>query len=432
MLKRLLSIAALLILVGPAAFAQSGGEKASSGSVYSKIGIGYPVDLGNTAAQSMGLMGISFNETFVGSMANPAHWGNTLYGLGTGSIGLDSYNASTNAANTRNTNFSVGQFQLQLPIIRGKLGLSGSFSPVTEAKYHTYEQQSRVIGDDPQGETLDFSIENRGTGGLNRGELGLGWRINSNISVGYAASLYFLSMDDSYVALFPQLPYRNANFTIETSGHGLGHRFGTFIRLPNFLQDDDQLGIGASVNLPVELDSERKQTGALDNGAVNLTKNLQNGDGPIKLPTKINGGISYSPSNLLMVGIEGLYEGWSAFENDFKPSEDQMFTDRYKIGAGIQYFPYTTGSTKFLSKFKYRAGASYDTGHLDIQGQQINTLKFALGIGIRSPNSNSSIDLSLEYGIRGTQSPNLAKENIWGVSLTLNLAELMFFRPKLQ
>ncbi|MDZ7658971.1 hypothetical protein [Fodinibius sp.] len=431
-MKKLALIVLLLVFGTSVAFAQSGDAKATSGSVYSQIGIGYPLSTSNSAAQSMGLLGVSFNETFVGTIANPAHWGNTVYGLGVGEIGIDSYSASDGTGSVTNSNFSVGQFQLQLPIIRGELGVSGSFTPVTEAKFRTFEQKTLTIGDNFQGETIDFNLENRGSGGLNRAELGLGWRINSNISVGYAASLYFLSMDDSYVARFPQSPYRNVNFNIETSGHSFGHRVGTFIRLPNLLREDDQLGIGATINLPVELNAERKQTGIIDNGAVTLTKNLQNADGPIKLPTKVSGGVSYSPSNMWMIGLEGLYEGWSGYENDFKPSENQMFVDRYKMGLGVQYFPYVTGSTNFLSNFKYRAGASYDTGHLDIDGQRINTLKFAFGIGIRSPRSNSSIDLSVEYGIRGTQTSNLVQENIWGVRLTLNLAEVMFFRPKLQ
>jgi len=431
-LKKLALIVILLIFGTSTAFAQSGDAKASSGSVYSKIGIGYPLPTSNSAAQSMGLLGVSFNDTFVGTIANPAHWGNTVYGLGVGEIGVDSYSASDGTGSVTNSNFSVGQFQLQLPIIRGELGVSGSFTPVTEAKFRTFEQKTIAIGDNIQGETIDFNLENRGSGGLNRAELGLGWRINSNISVGYATSLYFLSMDDSYVARFPQSPYRDVNFTIETSGHSFGHRVGTFIRLPNILQEDDQLGIGATIDFPVELNSERKQTGFINNGAVNLSKDLQNATGPIKLPMKVSGGVSYSPSNKLMVGLEGLYEGWSGYGNDFKPSEEQMFVDRYKMGLGVQYFPYVTGSTNFLSNFKYRAGASYDTGHLDIDGQRINTLKFAFGIGIRSPRSNSSIDLSFEYGIRGTQTSNLAQENIWGVRLTLNLAEVMFFRPKLQ
>lgn len=431
-MKKLALIVSLLLFGTSVAFAQSGDAKATSGSVYSKIGIGYPLSTSNTAAQSMGLLGVSFNETFVGTIANPAHWGNTVYGLGVGEIGVDSYTASTTTGSVTNSNFSIGQFQLQLPIIRGELGISGSFAPVTEAKFRTFEQETIVIDDNIPAETVDYNLENRGSGGLNRAELGLGWRINSNISVGYAASLYFLSTDDSYAAQFPQSPYRNANFTIETSGYSFGHRLGTFIRLPNILREDDQLGIGATVNLPVELNAERKQTGVVDNGAVNLTKDLQNAEGPIKLPMKVSGGVSYSPSNKLMFGLEGLYEGWSGYENDFKPAEDQMFVDRYKMGLGVQYFPYVTGSNNLFSNLKYRAGASYDTGHLDIDGQRINTLKFAFGIGIRSPRSNSSIDLSFEYGIRGTQTSNLAQENIWGVRLTLNLAEIMFFRPKLQ
>lgn len=431
-MKKLALIVILLVFGTSTALAQSEDAKVKSGSVYSQIGIGYPLDIGSSAAQSMGLLGVSFNDTFVGTIANPAHWANTVYGLGVGEIGINSYNGSDATESVTNSNFSIGQFQLQLPIIRGELGVSGSFRPVTEANFRTFKQETRVIGDNIQGETLDFNLENRGSGGLNRAELGLGWRINSNISVGYAASLYFLSMDDSFVARFPQSPYRDVNFTVETSGHSFGHRIGTFIQLPDFLREDDQLAIGATVDLPVELNAERKQTGIIGNGAVRLTKDLQNGDGPIKLPMKVSGGVSYNPSNLLMIGLEGLYEGWSGYENDFKPTEDQLFVDRYKMGLGVQYFPYVTGSSNFLSNFKYRAGASYDTGHLDIEGQRINTLKFALGFGIRSPRSNSSIDLSFEYGIRGTQTSNLAQENIWGIRLTLNLAEVMFFRPKLQ
>jgi len=75
---------------------------------------------------------------------------------------------------------------------------------------------------------------------------------------------------------------------------------------------------------------------------------------------------------------------------------------------------------------------SYDSGHLQLEGQRINTLKFSLGLGIRSPNSRSSIDLSFEYGVRGTNSTNLVKEQIFGMKLSLNLAEVMFYRPKLQ
>lgn len=431
-MKKLVLTIFLFGIFGSSVLAQTESDKASSGSVYSKIGTGYPVEMGNTASQSMGLLGVSFNDPFVGNLANPAHWGRNIYGLGTGSIGLRSYNASDGTNSVTNSNFSINEFQLQLPIIRGELGISGSFSPVTEASFHTVNVSQQIFGDGAAQDTLNYTLENNGSGGINRAELGVGWKITPAISVGYAPSLLFMSHDDEFEATFQNLSYAPVNFAIETSGSGLAHRFGTSIQLINVFKKDDQFGFGATVDLPATIDSEQKETGTIGNGVQNLTSELPNSEGSIKLPLKVSGGVSYSPSNLLMVGAEGFYQGWSNYQNDLRPSEEDLFVDQYKLGLGMQYFPYVTGSDKFLSYFKYRVGASYDTGHLRVEGERINTLKFSFGLGLRSPSSNSSIDLSFEYGIRGTESMNLAKEHIWGMRLSLNLAELMFFRPKLK
>lgn len=431
-MKKVVLIAVLFGLFGSAAFAQSEGGKVRSGSVYSKIGVGYPVATGNTAAQSMGLFGVSFNDRYVSTLTNPAHWGSTVYGLGSGGVGVESYHSSDATSSVTNSNFMINQFQLQLPIIRGKLGVSGSFSPMTEASFRVLDTDTRFPGEGQQQDTVNVKLDNRGSGGVNRAEFGIGWQVNSHISVGYAASVVFMSMNDAFDASFPGSGYRPSNYTIETHGVGFGNRLGTFISLPGTFQKGDHLGIGLAASLPVSLDAKQEQTGTISSGRITLTDELPRTNGTIRLPTKITGGVSYSPNNLLMFGMEGLYQGWSHYKNDFKPSQQQSFADRYKLGVGVQYFPYLTGSNKFLSTFKYRTGISYDTGHLKLEGHRINTLKFSFGLGIRAPRSRSSIDLSFEYGLRGTTSSNLIKEQIVGVRLSLNLAEVMFFRPKLQ
>lgn len=432
-MKKIVAIAVVFCLYGTVAFAQSSDNQASSGSVYSKLGVGYPVDLQNTAAHAMGLLGVSYNETLVGDLSNPAQWGNTVYGLGAGGVGVESYQANNGINKVRNSNFSINHFQLQLPIVRGKVGISGSFSPVTQSNFRTFEEYSKVIDSGSRRDTLSYGIENRGTGGINRAELGIGWQINKNVSVGYAGSIEFLSLDDSYQAAFRTGAYRPVNYSLQTTGAGFGNRFGTYIRLPNLFKEKDQLGLGLTVNLPVKINADRKQTGIANiQQGVSFNNEEDLGNGTIKMPAKISAGVSYYPNNMLMIGTEGLYEGWSSYRNDFKPSEDQMFVDRFKWGLGMQYFPYVTGSHKFLSQFKYRVGASYDSGHVRVEGHRINTLMFSFGLGIRSPNSSSSIDLSFDFGFRGTKANDLIKEQIWGVRLSLNLAEVMFFRPKLQ
>lgn len=433
-LKKFVFIALLFCFSSTTVIAQSEDEQANSGSVYSKVGIGFPVGIANTSARSMGLTGVSYNETYVAGLANPAHWSNTVYGLGAGGVGIQSFSASDASANARNVHFGIDQFQLQLPIVRGRFGISGSFSPVTQSNFRTYQEDVKYVGEGAVQDTLLYGIENRGSGGANRAELGFGWQITPNISVGYAASAVFLSLDDAFTGAFADTDYQTVGFSLETNGVGFGNRFGTYLRFSELLGSEDQLGIGASVSLPVTIDAERKQTTDLGTSSLSTTDGSNLGDGTIKLPMTINAGISYHPNRLTMFATEGRYEGWSDFENDFKPSEDNLFVDRYKFGFGFQYFPYITGSNKFLSQFKYRLGTSYDTGHLEIQGEQINTLKFSLGLGIPSPHqsSNSSIDLGFEYGFRGTEGTDLVQEQIWGVRLTLNLAELMFYRRKLQ
>ncbi|HKK45669.1 MAG TPA: hypothetical protein VJ964_09115, partial [Balneolaceae bacterium] len=70
-MKKIIAIAVVFCLYGTVVFAQSNDKQASTGSVYSELGVGYPVGMENTAARSMGLLGVSFNETLVGDLSNP-------------------------------------------------------------------------------------------------------------------------------------------------------------------------------------------------------------------------------------------------------------------------------------------------------------------------------------------------------------------------
>lgn len=439
MLKRFLSIIIVFTLCSvPAVYAQSGGDsQVKNGTVYSKVGVGFPIDLGSSAAEGMGLSGVSFDEPFVPGLANPAQWGSTVYGLATGGVGLQNFNASDNQSSSSNSLFSANYFQVQFPLLRDKLGVSASLAPYSRSSFRFVEIDSRITESGGTADTLNYRGVNNSDGGVNMLELGFGWKINSNISVGYAGSLVFASIDNEFTTEFDSPEFAPVNFTRQTSGVGIGNRFGVLFNASSLLSDNDQVSVGASVSLPVTLNGEKieETDKVLPNGSVEtivLKEGEGLGDGSIELPLTLNGGITYYPSRLLSVSTEGLYQQWSQFSTDFNVEDEELLTDRYKIGMGFRYFPYIKNSNRFLSKFKYRLGASYDAGHIKMAGQRIETLMFSFGLGILSPQSRSSVDLSFQYGIRGTKDQNLIRENIWGLRLSVNLAELMFFRPKLQ
>src|SRR5699024_11363140 len=132
------------------------------------------------------------------SIANPAHWGNIVYGLGSGGVKLKTFSAKDRNGSAKNSQFAINRFQLQLPVYRGKVGVSASFTPLTEARFRTYREGVKYTGEGAMRDTLAYGIENKGSGGLNRAELGFGWQITPHISVGYAASAVFMSLDDTF------------------------------------------------------------------------------------------------------------------------------------------------------------------------------------------------------------------------------------------
>lgn len=436
-MKRALLISFLLTLCTLQSNAQIADDKARSGSVYSNLGVGFPVDLSSSSARGMGLTGVSFSETYIPGLANPAEWSNTVYTLASGGFSFQKFNASDNTSKSENSVFAANNFQLQFPIVRDKLGVSISFAPVTRSNFRIINTQTQIIGSGTQADTLVASIENRGKGGVNNLELGFGWKISDNISIGYAASLELASLDNTITALFANSNYQGVTFNLQTSGTGFGNRFGTLINVPSLFADNDQLQLGAAVRMPVLINSERiqqadKPLGASQVESVTVDAGGGLGDGEIRMPLEISGGLTYRPVRTLYLTSEALYQQWSDFRYSFSLRQQNVMTDRYKGGIGFRYFPFISGTNTFLSRFKYRAGISYDTGHLNINGQKIETWMFSAGIGIPSPKSRSSIDLGFYYGIRGTETQNLVKESIWGLRLSINLAELMFVRPKLQ
>ncbi|MDZ7692413.1 MAG: hypothetical protein U5K69_14975 [Balneolaceae bacterium] len=321
-MKKFLFITITLSFISLQAVAQQSTDEARTGSIYSKIGVGIPVDYTSSSADGMGALGVSFNESNVAGLANPAEWGSTVYSVASGGFSLQRFNGTDYAGSSKSATFSANHFQLQLPIQKSKFGISAAVTPLTRSSYKIYNQDTRIFGSGALSDTLGASVESLGSGGISSIELGFGWRINNNISVGYAGSLVLASLENKITTIFDDLDYQTVEYTLQTSGTGFGSRFGTLITLPNLLKQQDYLRIGASVNLPVTLNAERiqesdKQLGGNAVETIETTEGPGLGDGTIRLPVEINGGITYQLNPALSFTTEGLYEQWSDYTNDF-------------------------------------------------------------------------------------------------------------------
>lgn len=413
------------------------GERlASTGSFYSALGFGLPFDSYSPYSMGMGLTGVSNYSGFSTNISNPAQWGLLAFSQGTMVAGLNHFDAVDSRSRAQSTLLGIEQFQLTFPVVRDRVGFSASVTPITRSDYRF--QSGGLFQPPSAGSNLiRYDYEEAGSGGINRLEAGLGVSLTNNISVGYAFSAHILSMSSTVFSEFSESQFRSSPFERKTKGVGFGHRLGVYAFTGPLLRSSDQLAFGVTISLPVAIDAEAEVTGfRVIEGRRKLIDFNQNSplrSAKVKMPLEINTGLTYNLNRFTNIVAEVLLQKWSEAEFGFDTSQQDLFTDRMRAGIGFQYHPYRSSQPGgFFSGFKYSAGVTYDTGHLNMQNVDIETLTVHAGLGIMSFRTASSIDLSFFYGMRGTDSSNLVKENMWGFKLSLNLAEFMFVRQRFQ
>jgi len=425
----------ILLNVGTAPGQISEPDKLTSGSIYSSLGVGTPVDYRASYADGMGLIGYAVYDSYAPSLANPALWGRNVFTQATGGVNLNRYIASDRQGSAKTARLSMSMFQGVFPLKKDKLSLSVSLHPLTRRSFTSFEQNTLPPYANNSRDTLVYGIEDHGSGGLNRLELGVGWKINKHLSLGYAGSYVYGPLQSDLTVIWSESEYQKINLDQTTSHQGFGNRFGVLVSPVSVLKPDDKLDIGLTATLPVNLNAKRIVES--DKEVANRLRTIviegkdAYGTRTVKLPLKAGIGINYQPNALWSISSELKFGQWSEY-NGFSRQQSANNVDRYKAGLGVRYRPYISDYETFWSRFKYNFGVSYDQGHLQLKGHRIETLMFSFGLGILSPDTRSSIDLNFHYGLRGTRADGLVRERIWGMRLSFNLAELMFFRPKLQ
>lgn len=424
--KVVLSVAVLFFLSIGIVKAQS--DEGKSGTVYSRFGIGMPVI--NTSAQEkgMGILGISFTDNQSVGLGNPAYWGSGIYSRVAANFDYTNYSIKDSLSSGNNSLLKINSFQAIFPITKNKLGLSIALYPETKSSYNVNSVQA-------YGNTQNEFLSNRtGSGGVTKFEVGLGLKLSSNISIGYAPSYAFLTEKENETIVFANNSISSNVVNKKINGTSFSHRFGVLFGKRGLFKGNDFLQLGGAITLPTNFDSKKESETIKFVGPQSEIVQIGNRtSADISLPLKIGGGASYFLNSKFNFSAEFELEKWSQAKYGFSSSEENALRDRHIYGLGFQYHPYRSRSAKLTSKFKYSAGVTYDTGHLEIHNNRIETLWFSAGLGLISPDlrSNSSFDLSFQYGLRGTTSNSLVKENIFAISLSVNLTELMFLQRKL-
>lgn len=407
----------LAILLGAhPAFAQL------NGSGYSRYGIGDLLYYPNSRSAGMGGTDIALLPSNSIDIINPANWTRiTLTRFSISGI----YRRISTSDQTTSGNFGSTLFNgvtFAMPVVP-------SHGIVTALSLSPYSNVGYTIIT-PSGENgYNYDLQFHGEGGLSRAQLGvsanLGWAINTGFSYNY----YFGTLQNNITQTFTSGSYSNSEAIREVNLKGSGFTFGiVYAGLGNLLNlpERTELHAGAFISTTTYLAAdEERQTKSTDNNSNSTIDTLAMRSYHLKVPLRCGAGLAFT-SDRFSLGSDIVLQNWN--EDQYPGALTATMRNTYRWSMGGEFIPRRESNAPFLQKLAYRLGTYYYTTYYVIHDQPIDEFGVTGGFSIPVL-GETRIDITGEYGVRGTTDFNLQRDHLFRLSFTLTAGEAWFVRP---
>lgn len=390
---------------------------AGEGSVYSRYGIG---DIQLTARGKnigMGSVGTGLSgETFI-NFANPATLTSITRTLFTAGYQYQNYRSEDATGTSIIGTGNLSDFGIAFPIYTPKkIVLSLGVLPYSTVGYH--QEIERTIS----GQHILQQFEGRG--GLNSAQVSVSYAATPGFMLGLTSHYLFGAIYKDQTIRFTSSDFFGGSYHQTLSLNGFAVTVGGLyngIDKALGIETNGTVNLGATFFSGSTLDfddellrnfSSHQDTIAVNNQTVNL-------------PIGFSLGLAYT-RNKIVYAADVDFQHWNNFNtNGAHPAEIQ---NSLRFGGGAELLPADNFTDSFWDRVAYRLGGYYRITNVNVNGTSIDELFASAGFGF--PLSfESRLNLSLEYGIRGTMSASLIKDTIVRFTLSLTASELMFIPP---
>lgn len=429
------ALAALLLLAATPSFGQS----SSDGSLYSRFGIGELQSFSSAQGDALGQSGFALHSLNYLNISNPGTWADQV--LTRASAGFTYQNIRISDAAEARSQLASGYLngvQFGIPIVEQRLGVALAFVPYSRVSYSVINQ-GNLYPDAPTPDTIAYTINFTGSGGLQQAIGGIGYRFNRNISAGVSVTGIFGIIDNGRRTSFipsGTAQYVSTDLSTSTRLQGVTATVGAYFSTRQVVGTDDFLGIGAAFTLPTGLSGQRVNTlgQTLDRDTLGAVIG-----GDVDLPWRLGAGVSYQPGGRWTISAGGEFAPWTDFRSTlsfpgYEPGTSESLTDRWKLGGGVEFRPAGPDPlAPYLARVGYRIGASYDRSYIaPAEGEDLRTLAGTAGLSLPTMLSGTRLDVNLHVGTRGKTEGILVRDVFYRLSVGVNIGERWFQTPKLR
>ncbi len=406
-----LSIFLVLLLI-PEIYSQSS-------SPYSRIGIGDILYAQSARKLGMGQLGTADAEQNFISFYNPA----TLYNLKRTRIEFNlNYHGSFLSADNISAYYAkaeFGGFSIAFPISeRYGIGAAVGLAPYSNVSYDVESFSQSSIG--------NYVTAYKGQGGLSKLFVGSSYKLPFDLSIGATFDYYFGNIDYASSITFPDQSNADARYANEYRPKGIGSTVG--LLSPDLASAFGMHGItdfrfGLSYNYISDLRTDTVLTSSSTLGIDTVTTGIVN----MKIPGRASAGLSFVVNQKYLLTLDYAFQAWEKYT--FNNKTQVNLRNSSKISAGFEYTPQISLGTSFWEQIIWRAGLSLEQTQYLVNNEGINQYSVSGGFSLPLSKANT-LDLGLQYAIRGTSDPGLYKENILKAYFTVSLGDIWFIREE--
>ena len=424
---------AVFLIIGVSVSAQEGAYGAYT--PYSVFGIGEIAKEGNAYTKSMGGTGIATrNRRFI-NYTNPAAVSARDSLAFMADFGLEQKNTYYRQGDLRSANntFNIHDFVMSFPIYRSSAFMVG-ISPFSDVGYDfsSVETNQSIIGN-----TGNITYDSYGTGSLYQIFVGAGVTFWKKLSLGAEWLYYFGNIDKVTHMDYSNSSYRSVNSGSELSVHATTGKFG--------LQYEQKLGgkvsmiVGATYRMSAGMKGySTNYRYATQSSVVDTLKysvdTLANSD--IRFGDEIGVGISLKGGEKWHAEFNYLRSGWDKSGMDRAPGfaaiGNSVFstTVSQSFRLGFEIVPNRNDIRYYMKRCAYRAGVYYDQAYYKLDGNNVNSIGFTLGMTLPVFRWYNGLTLGLDMGQKSSTRHNMIRERYAKIVIGFNIHDIWFQKPR--
>jgi hypothetical protein len=415
----------------------------TSSSPYSTAGIGEEGALPEAQYGGMGnISSIVFDSTLINTY-NPSSYSLMSFGQPLFSVGVASRFStySNDQGSFKGKTTGISNITMAIPI-GNRFGIGLGLKPFTRKGYNL-SQRSYAYDD-----STTFNYQ--GYGSTNLLFVGLAYSIiktdKTYLSVGFNLGYLFGSVTNQRSSVFdansPAGGVDLTTYRMKAFHYSFGASYQRFLDIDK----RKQLFLSAVYTPQISMNSYRDYSlyYATDvNNQLSYTDTIsyiEDNQGKIVFPSKqtFGAGYSFTPNTTknndrmkyqLGVFAEVNLMQWEAYTEQFDTHASAAFSNTFSSKVALQFIPNIDATKKskgikYFSKVKYRIGGQYGLLPNSMNGRQLKTTMVTAGLGFPflGQKTNSSLNISFQYGSSGTGNAADLKERFYSINFGVIIA----------